>query len=216
MVLGFSSLLRDYRRQLFELSRRMLRCAPVAFLLAIPTVAVNQVSFILSMMLPLKVIILIGSDGIPRFLRFLMTEQSKQQWIVYLFGLSVAFFLLYLLTNRLLVALGDSGGSSIRKQSDKVTLFDAEADFSSQVFLRLAQTWGTFAIVAGGVVLGLILGPIAETNLRRALMTEPDWTLFLTRPVSLLFLLAAVLSVGWAIRGILKSRKQSRNGKDPA
>jgi len=66
------------------------------------------------------------------------------------------------------------------------------------------------------LVLGVILGPIAETNLRRALMTEPDWTLFLTRPVSLIFLVAAVLSVGWAIRGILKSGKQSRNGKDPA
>ena len=150
-------MLTDYRLQLMALSQRMLRCAPGAFLMAIPTVALNQLFFILSMMLPLKVIILIGSDGIPRFLRFLMTEQSKQQWIVYLFGLAVAFFLLYLLTNRLLVALGDSGGSSIRKQSNKVTLFDAEADFSSQVFLRLAQTWGTFAIVAGGVVLGLIL-----------------------------------------------------------
>ena len=59
------------------------------------------------------------------------------------------------------------------------------------------------------LVLGVILGPIAETNLRRALMTDPDWSLFVTRPVSLIFLIAAVLSVSWAIRGILKSRKQT-------
>lgn len=49
------------------------------------------------------------------------------------------------------------------------------------------------------LVLGVILGPIAETNLRRALMTDDDWTVFLSRPVSLLFLLAALLSVAWAI-----------------
>lgn len=65
------------------------------------------------------------------------------------------------------------------------------------------------------LVLGVILGPIAETNLRRALMTDEDWSLFLTRPVSLIFLVAAVLSVAWAIRGILKSRNQTQSGKDP-
>jgi putative tricarboxylic transport membrane protein len=56
------------------------------------------------------------------------------------------------------------------------------------------------------LVLGVILGPIAETNLRRALMTEPDWSLFVTRPVSLLFLLAAAASVAWAVRAHLKRR----------
>lgn len=65
------------------------------------------------------------------------------------------------------------------------------------------------------LVLGVILGPIAETNLRRALMTDPDWTLFVTRPVSLIFLIAAVLSVAWAVRGILKTRRQTQTPKDP-
>ncbi len=64
------------------------------------------------------------------------------------------------------------------------------------------------------LVLGVILGPIAETNLRRALMTDADWTLFFTRPVSLIFLVAAILSVGWAIRGILKSRKETKTFKE--
>jgi len=56
------------------------------------------------------------------------------------------------------------------------------------------------------LVLGVILGPIAETNMRRALMTDQDWTLFLTRPVSLIFLIAAVLSVGWVIYKHRKSK----------
>ena len=60
------------------------------------------------------------------------------------------------------------------------------------------------------LVLGVILGPIAETNLRRALMTENDWTVFLTRPISLLFLLAAVASVAWAIRKHRRSKTTAR------
>lgn len=58
------------------------------------------------------------------------------------------------------------------------------------------------------LVLGVILGPIAETNLRRALMTDPEWITFLTRPVSLIFLVAAVLSVGWAV---WQHRRTGRN-----
>jgi putative tricarboxylic transport membrane protein len=61
------------------------------------------------------------------------------------------------------------------------------------------------------LVLGVILGPIAETNLRRALMTDADPTLFFTRPISLVFLIAAVLSIGWAVRSHLKSRKAGRS-----
>lgn len=64
------------------------------------------------------------------------------------------------------------------------------------------------------LVLAVILGPIAETNLRRALMTDDDWSLFLTRPVSLVFLVAALLSIAWAVRGILKNRHQNTRAKD--
>ena len=58
------------------------------------------------------------------------------------------------------------------------------------------------------IVLGLVLGPILESESRRALvMAGGDWTVFLTRPVSLAFLCLAVLVlVGpWAlgkIRGL--------------
>ena len=63
------------------------------------------------------------------------------------------------------------------------------------------------------LVLGVILGPIAETNLRRALMTNPEWTTFFTRPVSLIFLIAAVLSIGWAIRQHRRKRSTPRTAE---
>jgi len=45
------------------------------------------------------------------------------------------------------------------------------------------------------LILGVILGPIAETNLRRALMTNSDYTLFFTRPISVAFLILGVISL---------------------
>lgn len=50
------------------------------------------------------------------------------------------------------------------------------------------------------IILGCILGPIAETNLRRAMMISYDWSLFFTRPISLGFLAIAVLSMVYSFR----------------
>ncbi len=44
-------------------------------------------------------------------------------------------------------------------------------------------------------ILGVILGPLAEVNFRRALMTEDDLTLFITRPISAAFLVLSVISL---------------------
>jgi putative tricarboxylic transport membrane protein len=46
----------------------------------------------------------------------------------------------------------------------------------------------------GAAVLGLVLGPIFETSLRRALgLSHGDITTFLTRPISLVLILLSVL-----------------------
>jgi hypothetical protein len=52
---------------------------------------------------------------------------------------------------------------------------------------------------AGAARAGRDPRPIAETNLRGALMTDSNWTTFFMRPLSLIFLVAALLSVGWAV-----------------
>lgn len=60
------------------------------------------------------------------------------------------------------------------------------------------------------MVLGVILGPIAETNLRRALMTDENWMLFFTRPISLILLILAVVSVVFAIRHHLRQQPSEK------
>lgn len=46
-------------------------------------------------------------------------------------------------------------------------------------------------------VLGFLLGPLAEINLRRALQTSPDLSQFLLRPISGILLILAALSVAY-------------------
>ena len=61
------------------------------------------------------------------------------------------------------------------------------------------------------LLLGLVLGPLLEENLRRALqLTGGDWSVFVTRPLSLAFLLAALaLLVAVTLPGIRRGREQA-------
>jgi TctA family transporter len=59
------------------------------------------------------------------------------------------------------------------------------------------------------VILGVILGPIAETNFRRALMTSSDYSLFFTRPISLFFLILCFLSLLYPFYQRYREKKRS-------
>lgn len=157
MTNSFTGLIADYSRTLVRITRRVGRCAPWSFLTCMPLVVINQVSFILMFMLPLKIIIMLGTEGIPRHMQFFVTEESREQWIIFLSLAIVGFFLVYLATEFILNRLGTRGGALIRAQGNKTTLFHAEEDFARDVFLRIVQTWGTLLLVVGGVALGLLL-----------------------------------------------------------
>jgi putative tricarboxylic transport membrane protein len=64
------------------------------------------------------------------------------------------------------------------------------------------------------VILGFILGPIAETNLRRGLMSSSGSFLpFITHPISGVFLAIAVLSMVLTVRNNFKKAKERKAAK---
>ena len=78
------------------------------------------------------------------------------------------------------------------------------------IFGLLGYVCSKIKIPLAPMILGVILGPLAESNFRRALMTDSDLTLFFTRPISLLFIALAVLSLLHPIYRSYKERKKAR------
>lgn len=68
-----------------------------------------------------------------------------------------------------------------------------------------------FGFPVAPVILGLILGPMFESNLRRALMlSRGDWSPFVTRPISLSFIIIAVLIiVGPSLLNLFRQKKDA-------
>ena len=79
------------------------------------------------------------------------------------------------------------------------------------MFAVLGVAFVRFGCEAAPLLLGFILGPMMEENLRRSLMlSQGDFTVFLTRPLSLGMLLAAVALVAIiAVPAISKKRQET-------
>lgn len=76
------------------------------------------------------------------------------------------------------------------------------------VFGLIGLLFKVLKVPATPMIIGFILGSMTEENLRQALMqTGGDWSIFVTRPISLIFLIVAVLSVVMTIRKQLKKNK---------
>jgi putative tricarboxylic transport membrane protein len=59
------------------------------------------------------------------------------------------------------------------------------------------------------IVLGMVLGPLVEKTLRQSLLiSDGDFAIFVTRPISIVFLLMTVLSVIFAMRRQRKVNQQ--------
>jgi len=153
----FPILVRSYAGQLLLLTRRLYKCSPSSLIFGIPIFVVNQVSLVLALLLPLKVLIMLGSDGVPSYFRSFMSEATREPWMIGLAATAVGMFLLHLATTRVLSRLGDQGGRSVLDQSQKTVLFDNQQRFASDIFGRVIATWGTLGMALGGVSLGLLL-----------------------------------------------------------
>ena len=58
------------------------------------------------------------------------------------------------------------------------------------------------------MIIGFILGSMTEENMRQALMQSGgSWSIFATRPISLIFLIIAVLSVAMTVRKQIRNRR---------
>lgn len=83
--------------------------------------------------------------------------------------------------------------------------FDCKVALVLGVFGWFMMKFG-FPVVP--MVLGLVLGPIFEPNLRRALVaSKMDWTVFFTQPISCAFIIISVVCVVLSIRNQKKGKK---------
>lgn len=125
-------------RWLWSLGGKFFRVAPGPTLLVIPATLVSQVSELLAFLLPLKVLILFGSDGFPHYFPQELMRFDPDTLIIFLSIATPAFYLLHLAMERLISRGADLGARRLLAQSRKIVLFENQDDIATSSYRRYA------------------------------------------------------------------------------
>lgn len=126
---------------------KVFRVVPWATILVVVCTLVSQVASLLAALLPLKVIILLGSERIPSYFPALLQDYGKTALIVGLASVALAFFTVHLLAEWLNTRLASFGARSLIAHSRKLALFENQEQLLSKAYIRFAGA------LAGGVFL---------------------------------------------------------------
>lgn len=134
-----------------SLGAKFYRVVPVLTLTIVFLTILAQVSSLLSFFLPLKIVILLGSDGMPRYFPAAFAQFDRDWLIVGLSVATVGFFVLSLLANKLIEHATSVGAVKLLGKSHKMVLFENQDDVAANGYKRYSSA------LAGGVFILLAI-----------------------------------------------------------
>lgn len=159
---------------LVGLGVRFLSVAPLRTASAILLIIISQLLSVLSFFIPLKVVILLGSNSLPSYLPSAFQIWDRNSIIATLAGLSIIFYLGHRASDKYVSSLTSSVVDRLSKESGKLLIFENQIELASSAYQRYAQALAGFIFgivsIAGmlffypflslGVVLFLIVSSI--------------------------------------------------------
>ncbi|MDQ2070136.1 hypothetical protein [Natronospira bacteriovora] len=113
-----------------------IKARPATTLTLIGAHGLARVCSILAFFIPLKVILLAGSPGVPRYFRFFVDPDLRMEWII---GLSIAAVVFYLMTHVLEVAvkrLSEKGSIDILQEANEIAVVSRHIDAARDYYSR--------------------------------------------------------------------------------
>ena len=149
----------------------------------------NQISLLLAFFLPLKVIILLGSSGTPRYFPDFLLAYGREELAIGLSIVAVAGYCLHLICKKLSASLSNGAEKAIAGHTEKMTVFVGQADLtravyhqfssvlaSSIFFVSALSLMGYLYPTLAGFVLACVLMCYLETAITaRRSPTARDW-----------------------------------------
>lgn len=142
-------------RWLLSLGKKIGRVAFLQTLLIVCLTLVSQIAALLAAFLPLKVVILLGSEGIPRYLPPDLAALGRDTLIGLLCLGTLGVFVLHLLAEHVIGVTTAWGTRWVLQRSHKMALFENQDDLARDAYLRFSR------IVAAAVFVFLSLFSLA-------------------------------------------------------
>ncbi|WP_336056016.1 hypothetical protein [Nitratireductor sp. CH_MIT9313-5] len=144
-----------YGRWALSISNKIRRNSPVSMLLMVTATLISQLTLMLASLLPLKIILLLGSPGVPHYFPLFLSGFSHQALVVGLGMATVAFYATHLVAERCIAVCNERAASRVLKQAGKLTLFVNQEDMARGAIRKVARAMANavFALAATALIL---------------------------------------------------------------
>lgn len=139
--------LRSAIRWILSLSKRLISVVPGFTLYSVAATLVSQFALLLAFVLPLKVILLLGSEVIPKYFPQQFQVFDRQSLILALSGLSVLLYLIHLVSERIIGICLAGGARKLLMRSRKIVLFDKQDDVATRGYQRYSRGLASLVFV---------------------------------------------------------------------
>lgn len=133
-----------------SLSAKFFRVVPAFTSLIVLLTLVSQIATLLASVLPLKVVIMLSSEGIPRYFPTSFSAINRDILIAALSVGTVGFFLLHLLAERMISWVTSVSTSQLLAKSQKMVLFENQEEVAANSYQRYSRALasGVFTMLA--------------------------------------------------------------------
>ena len=146
-----------------NVTRAFFGVRPWTSLALVCSITVGRIAALLAFFLPLKVILLAGSDGVPRYFRFFIDPDDKLAWIIGLSIGTVVFYALSLLMERLSSVLAEAGSTEVLQGANEIAVASREREEAQGYYARFCGIAANgLLVVLGFSVIGLISPVLAS------------------------------------------------------
>ncbi|MFJ3108937.1 hypothetical protein [Pseudomonas putida] len=130
-----------------SLGAKMFYIAPINTVTVVILTLVSQLSLLLTFFLPLKVIILLGSNGIPHYYPESWHSLGHSKLVVALSCAAGVFYLLYGVAEHTIKFCAERGAKRMLEKSQKITLFHDQEEISSRAYQRYVQSLASLIFI---------------------------------------------------------------------
>jgi hypothetical protein len=132
-----------------------VRVVPLRTALVVLLTLAAQLSSLLAFFLPLKIIILLGSEGMPKYFPPAFDAFDRDRLVVYLSVATIGFFVLNILAEKLIAWITGGATQSLLARSQKLVLFENQDEIAGNAYKSFSS------VLAGAVFTALAVGVIS-------------------------------------------------------
>ena len=144
----------EYLRWFFGVSSKVFKANLFLPSSAILLHVVSQLSLILSFFLPLKVVILLGSEGVPWYFEVIFSGMERESLVLLLSFSSLLFFTVFVFSKWFSGVLSNRGGANLSDSAQKLALFESQDQLVKIFYLKLCESWGGILFVGLALIFG--------------------------------------------------------------